>query len=53
MLSHAFLTPDHSVQQTRWSNGKVITVNFGSEPYASLHTVPPLGYDIASEAVQR
>jgi len=36
MLSHQWLTPDHAVQQTRFANGVVVTVNFGSEP----HTLP-------------
>ena len=33
MLSHLFLTPDHTVQQTRWASGVVVTVNFGDKPY--------------------
>ena len=33
MLSHSFLTDDHSVQRTTWSNGRVITVNFGDVIY--------------------
>ena len=33
MLSHAFLTPDHTVQQTRWASGAAVTVNFGDKPY--------------------
>ena len=33
MLSHAFLTPDHTVQQTRWASGATVTVNFGDKPY--------------------
>ena len=33
MLSHAFLTPDHTVQQTRWASGATVTVNFGGAPY--------------------
>ncbi len=34
MLSHEWLTPDHTVQQTRFANGVVVTVNFGSTAYA-------------------
>jgi hypothetical protein len=49
MLTHVFLTPDHTVQQTRWSNGKVITVNFGDQPYKATQTVAPLGYEVTSE----
>ena len=33
MLSHAFLTPDHAVQQTHWASGATVTVNFGDAPY--------------------
>jgi hypothetical protein len=34
MLHHRFLTPDRDVQQTAFSNGVVVTVNFGTRPYA-------------------
>lgn len=33
MLSHAWLNEDHSVQQTRFANGVVVTVNFGDQAY--------------------
>ena len=33
MLSHKFLTPAHTVQQTRWASGVTVTVNFGDRPY--------------------
>ncbi len=33
MRSHEFLTPDHAVQQTRWSSGTTVTVNFGTDDY--------------------
>jgi hypothetical protein len=33
MLSHAWLNADHSVQQTRFANGVVVTVNFGDGAY--------------------
>jgi len=32
MLSHEFLTPDHAVQRTRFSDGTVVVVNFGEKP---------------------
>ena len=32
MLSHQWLTDDHSVQQTRFANGVTVTVNFGEMP---------------------
>jgi hypothetical protein len=33
MLSHDWLTSDHSVQQTRFANGVCVTVNFGDRPF--------------------
>lgn len=33
MLSHAWLTDDHAVQQTRFAGGITVTVNFGDEPF--------------------
>jgi hypothetical protein len=46
MLSHRWLTPDHAVQQTRFANGVVVTVNFGEEPYrlADGTSLRPLGH---------
>jgi hypothetical protein len=34
MTDHRFLTPDRDVQQTAFSNGVVVTVNFGDIPYS-------------------
>jgi hypothetical protein len=34
MLDHRFLTPDGSVQQTRFANGQEVTVNFGVQPFS-------------------
>jgi len=33
MLSHRWLTADHSVQETQFANGVKVTVNFGDQPY--------------------
>jgi hypothetical protein len=33
MLSHRWLTEDHSVQETQFANGVKVTVNFGDKPY--------------------
>jgi len=33
MTDHRFLTPDRDVQQSRFSNSIVVTVNFGDKPY--------------------
>jgi len=32
MLSHRWVNADHSVQETRFANGVVVTVNFGDQP---------------------
>ena len=40
MLSHAWLNADHSVQQTRFANGVVVTVNFGDQPYRMADGTP-------------
>ncbi len=34
MLSHEFVTPDHHVQRTRFSNGTEVVVNFGPKPHS-------------------
>ncbi len=33
MVSHRFLTADHTVQRTEFSDGTRVTVNFGKRPY--------------------
>lgn len=33
MLAHEFVTPDRSVQRTRFSDGTQVVVNFGEKPY--------------------
>jgi hypothetical protein len=46
MVDHHFLTPDRDVQQTAFSNGITITVNFGDTPYRLPDgtEVPPMGF---------
>jgi len=34
MTSHRFLTPDRTVQETEFSNGCGVVVNFGDQEYA-------------------
>ena len=34
MTDHKFLTPGREVQQTRFANGVVVTVNFGAKSFA-------------------
>ncbi|MBP5320767.1 MAG: hypothetical protein J6334_07240 [Kiritimatiellae bacterium] len=47
MTDHRILTPDRSVQQTRFSNGIVVTVNFGEKPYPYGQTaIPPMDYRV-------
>jgi len=43
MLDHRSLTSDRSVQQTTFSNGVRITVNFGSRPYRATD-----GFEVAA-----
>jgi hypothetical protein len=33
MMSHEFVTPDRAVQRTRFSDGTLVVVNFGAQPY--------------------
>ena len=33
MTNHRILTPDRTVQESRFADGTVVTVNFGSSPY--------------------
>jgi hypothetical protein len=49
MLSHVFLNADHTVQQTKWSNGTTITVNLGDSPYkpATGAEVGPMRWVVA------
>jgi hypothetical protein len=49
MTDHRFLTPDRDVQQTRFANGIIITVNFGETPYGlpSGQVLKPMGFDVA------
>jgi hypothetical protein len=42
LLSHEFVTPDHAVQRTTWSDGTTIVVNFGAPAY-TLENGKPVG----------
>ncbi len=48
MLSHRWLTADHSVQEARFVGGVDVTVNFGDRAYklANGTELPPLGYQV-------
>jgi hypothetical protein len=41
MLTHRDLTPDHTVQQTTWSSGRSVVVNFGPGTY---HGIAPKSF---------
>ena len=43
MTDHRFLTPDRSVQQTRFANGVRVTANFSPSPYPYPGgSIPPM-----------
>jgi len=48
MLSHRWLTADHAVQETRFANGVVVTVNFGDKPFALANgsVLAPLSHHV-------
>ncbi len=48
LLSHEFLTSDHTLQRTIWSSGTTIAVNFAdhAQTLPEGGTVPPMGYVI-------
>jgi hypothetical protein len=43
MLTHAYLTPDHTVQRTTFASGKAATVNFGTKTWKNL---APLSFEL-------
>jgi hypothetical protein len=46
MTSHRFVTPDRSVQETRWSDGTRIVVNLGGRDYLFQGLrIEPLGWE--------
>lgn len=49
MTNHLFLTWDRSVQQTAFTSGHTITVNFGSSPFTTDNgnTLKPLAFSVA------
>lgn len=51
MFDHRFLTSDFSLEQTFFSNGQSILVNFANEPqsYAGMH-IPAHGYRILTDS---
>ena len=53
MLDHRLLTPDAQVQQTRFADGTVVTVNFGATPYSAggAAPIPAGGYTVTGPSV--
>jgi hypothetical protein len=53
MLDHRLLTPDAQVQQTRFADGTVVTVNFGAAPYAPSGStrIPAGGFTVTGPNV--
>jgi Glycosyl hydrolases related to GH101 family, GH129 len=49
MTDHRLLTPDRNVQQTAFSNGVTVTVNFGDKPYRlpDGKEIEPMGYRVS------
>ncbi len=61
MVSHKWLTADHTVQQTTFANGLTVTVNFGNQPYPSPGDsvfqptgpiVQPMSYDVQHASIR-
>lgn len=58
MLSHEFLTPDHTVQRTRFSDGTQVVVNFGEKPYtaemgARKYLLPQNGFAVKGPRIEQ
>ncbi|MBN2442106.1 MAG: carbohydrate binding domain-containing protein [Spirochaetales bacterium] len=51
MLIHSFVTPDHTVQYTRFSNRTEVWINLGDTPYIfeNGEILPPLEYKVKFE----
>ncbi len=50
MLSHRFVTDDHKVQESVFSSGKKVIVNFGSESYSfNGHSIEAKGFLIVED----
>ncbi len=48
MIDHSFLTDDRNVQQTRFANGVMVTVNFGDKPFTLPDgtAIAPMNYRV-------
>jgi hypothetical protein len=58
MLSHAFVTQDRAVQETRFADGTRVLVNFGEQPYTAkiggrTHVLPQNGYWVKGPRIEQ
>ncbi|MBC7328606.1 hypothetical protein H5T87_10940 [bacterium] len=58
MLSHEFLTPDHDVQKTLFSDGTMVVVNFGEKPYklefrGQIYLLPKNGFFVKGPKIEQ
>jgi Glycosyl hydrolases related to GH101 family, GH129 len=58
MLSHAFVTPDRAVQETRFADGTRVLVNFGAQPYTATvaghaHVLPQNGFFVKGPHIEQ
>ena len=55
MLSHRWLTADHTVQQTTFASGQTVTVNLGESPFKmpDLSILPQMGFKVEQRPGKR
>ncbi|MCS6860481.1 MAG: hypothetical protein NZT92_09200 [Abditibacteriales bacterium] len=58
MLSHEFVTPDHAVQRTKFSDGTTVIVNFGEKPYTAelggrKYILPQNGFAVKGPRIEQ
>jgi len=58
MLDHQFVTPDHAVQRTRFSDGTEVIVNFGEKNYAAQlagknYVLPQNGFAVKGPHIEQ
>lgn len=58
MLDHQFVTPDHAVQRTRFSDGTEVIVNFGEKPYelkrgGKTYLLPQNGFYVKGPKIEQ
>ena len=49
MLEHIIISPDRTVQESRFADGTIVTVNFGDDPFAlpDGRTIPARSHLVA------